>query len=502
MKKNSTSEHPQLNEYTVLTFISLIGAFLFFFRIGNQSLWLDEALTLNIAENWHHMWQILTQTEPYMWTYIILLHFWMKLGMTESFLRSLSALFGVATVPMVFLLGRKLFTPAVGLLSAFLISINTFFIRYAQEIRAYSLLVFITTVLSYIYVRLIEKPTITRRVLYIVLSSLSIYTHQFAIFIILSQSLSLFFIYKWRRALRFLFPIVVGVELLCLPLIFIRVPLLGSTSWIDLPQSSDIYNLVVALAGGNQFLFFLESFVIVYGFIYIWKINNDRQRRQEWSYIFTLCLLLLPIIVVIAVSYVYKPIFVPRYLIIILVPFILLTSKGLMSLGRPPRYIILTIVLICSTMVSAQWYGLRKFDNTPNTMLLPKDDWRGATNYVLTHSSKSDAVIFFPYYVQAPFNYYVHQFAKNKVVSSLPSILELASQPYTVDGKTPRPNEALIREFNQRYQYVWLILSHNSSIKLGRNTQTKQIENLIEHYCEKGIYIQFTFVNVIKYTCR
>ncbi|MBI3385479.1 glycosyltransferase family 39 protein [Candidatus Gottesmanbacteria bacterium] len=488
-----------LKSYKLLILVSLLAAFLVFFRIGSQSLWLDEGLTLNIARNWDHMWYILGHSEPYMWTYMVLLHYWMKLGVSEGYLRGLSALFAIGTIPFMYALGRKLFGSSVGIMAALLLSINTFFVRYAQEIRAYSLLVLFSTILSYLYILMLENPTRTRRVGYIAIASLSIYTHQFAVFVILSHLISLFFIKNITKTLGFIFPLLTGIGLFCFPLLFIRVPLLSETSWIDLPKLSDIYNFTITLAGGNQLLLLVESLTIVSGFVYFLKKRNKAHSLQSWPYIFTVSLLFIPIILVILVSYAYRPIFVPRYLIISVVPFILLTSYGVVSMGRMSRFIILIVILIGSAAALLGWYGYYSSENAVNPILQVKDDWRGATNYVLSHASRTDAVFFYPYYIRVPFDYYADRYSKSNTALSLPSVLELASDQYTVDGMMPEPNGSLIRAVAGRSPQVWLVLSRNKSVRLKRKQQTEQIQSMLEKYYLVGERIAFTNIEVLKY---
>lgn len=487
-----------LKPYKSLILVSLLGAFLVFFRIGRQSLWLDEGLTLNIARNWNHMWYILSHSEPYMWTYVVVLHYWMKLGYSESYLRGLSALFAIGTIPFMYALGRKLFNPSVGIMAALLISINAFFVRYAQEIRAYSLLVLASTILSYVYVLMLENPTKARRVLYIAIGALSIYTHQFAVFIILSHLISLFFT-KNYRALGFIFPLLAGIGLLCSPLLLIRVPLLSETSWIDVPKPSEIYDFMVALAGGNQLLLLVQSLMIASGFVYFLKKRRKSHVLQNWHYIFTVSLLLIPVALVILVSYTYRPIFVPRYLIVSVVPFILLASYGLVSMGRMSKFFVLLVILAGSAAALSGWYGYYPTENRANPILQPKDDWRDATNYVLSQATGADTVLFYPYYTRVPFEYYLDRYSKSNTTLPLPSVPELASGPYTVDGPMPEPNASLIQAIAGRNSQVWLVLSHNKSVRLGRIQQTEQIERMLETYYRNGGSISFTNIEVMKY---
>jgi hypothetical protein len=64
----------------------------------------------------------------------------MGLGDSAARVRAFSAFTGTLTVPVLYLLGRRLVGRNVGLLAAFLLSISPFHVRFAQETRMYTLL--------------------------------------------------------------------------------------------------------------------------------------------------------------------------------------------------------------------------------------------------------------------------------------------------------------------------------------------------------------------------
>ena len=118
------------------------------YRLGVDSLWYDEAVSALLArkplpEMWAH-----TARDIHPPLYYALLHFWQMLaGDSEYSLAFFSLWFGVAGVALVAYLGRRLFSNRVGLLAALFMAINPFSIWYAQEVRMYSLGVFLTLLL-------------------------------------------------------------------------------------------------------------------------------------------------------------------------------------------------------------------------------------------------------------------------------------------------------------------------------------------------------------------
>jgi 4-amino-4-deoxy-L-arabinose transferase-like glycosyltransferase len=111
--------------------------------IGDQSFWLDEAFSVVHARA--GLMHILSsgfewETNPPL--YYMLVEIWTSLfGDSEAAARSLSALIGAATVPVIFAIGRKLLSPGAGFVAALLFAIAILQIDYGQEARQYALLV-------------------------------------------------------------------------------------------------------------------------------------------------------------------------------------------------------------------------------------------------------------------------------------------------------------------------------------------------------------------------
>ncbi|MGB9593692.1 MAG: glycosyltransferase family 39 protein, partial [Anaerolineae bacterium] len=149
--------------WLLLALVLALAAFLRFYRIGAQSLWNDEGTSAALALR---DLAIITRDAAhdihpplYYW----LLHFWVRLwGVSELALRSLSALLGVGTVALVFLIGEALFGAQVGLLAAFLAAISPFQVYYSQETRMYMLLAAVASLGTYALVRYMQAEAFHR----------------------------------------------------------------------------------------------------------------------------------------------------------------------------------------------------------------------------------------------------------------------------------------------------------------------------------------------------
>lgn len=122
--------------------ILLLALALRVWDLGARSLWFDEAseywvATAPFAEILHAV--SVGSGDPPLFSF--LLHFWMKLGTGEAWLRALSVLASLAGVAGMMVLGRRLGNISTAVAAGLLAAVNPPDIRYAQEVGQYALMV-------------------------------------------------------------------------------------------------------------------------------------------------------------------------------------------------------------------------------------------------------------------------------------------------------------------------------------------------------------------------
>ena len=126
----------------LLAGITAIGFILRVWEIDTKGLWLDEAFSVWLG--WQPLGEMLSwlvRIDQHPPLYYALLHFWIKLaGDNPDDVRMLSAILGTLTIPVMFLLGRRLMGTTVGLLAALILALSPFHVRFAQETRMYTAL--------------------------------------------------------------------------------------------------------------------------------------------------------------------------------------------------------------------------------------------------------------------------------------------------------------------------------------------------------------------------
>src|SRR5207248_3731615 len=129
--------------------LTALAAVLRFATLGHQSFWLDESYALGDIR-FHSLsgmlgWMRVHEMTPPL--YFFAARGWTHLfGTSEVGLRSLSALLGTATVPLVYLAGATLRSRRLGLVAAGFAAFSPLLVWYAQEGRNYALLVFLAAI--------------------------------------------------------------------------------------------------------------------------------------------------------------------------------------------------------------------------------------------------------------------------------------------------------------------------------------------------------------------
>ncbi len=149
----------ELDEYApwLVLIITLIGGGLRVLLLDKNGLWLDETFSLWIANHGvGDMLPWITRLDQHPPLYYLLLHYWTALaGDSPYYARLLSVLFGAGTIPIIYLIGRRLSGAVVGLAAAAFLALSPFNIYFAQEARMYTLLAFNAAVALYALVRLL-----------------------------------------------------------------------------------------------------------------------------------------------------------------------------------------------------------------------------------------------------------------------------------------------------------------------------------------------------------
>src|SRR5919112_3417645 len=240
----------------------LLAGSLRFYGLEIQSLWNDELLSWDSA-NRDTLYEVIegllaVEQEVHPPGYFVLLHFIEEyFGESEWVLRFPSAVAGVLSVLVIYLLGRRLYSPREGLIAALLTAVLQTPVYFSQEARTYSLLLLFSMLATYFWVALVRDLAYRSRVSvyealgYILSAAAASYLHYFGLYLIGLQGLGAALLFVRRiRPLGYI-SLIYGLILFAyLPWLLVVLSDLGHfgtamslrMKWLSSPEPSHVWN--------------------------------------------------------------------------------------------------------------------------------------------------------------------------------------------------------------------------------------------------------------------
>lgn len=200
--------------------ILALGALLRVAQLDFQPLWWDEGYSVFFATRDFGTMLARTAIDIHPPLYYAFLQAWLGLfGAAAATLRVLSVLFGVAAIPLLYLVAQKLFDRRVGLVAAFLLALSPLAIYYSQELRMYGLVALLALASVALQLKILEtefaNPNSTRAapgvrfhlvtILYLGSAAALLYTQYLGAFLIVAQSIVVLYLEyraRWKLNLR------------------------------------------------------------------------------------------------------------------------------------------------------------------------------------------------------------------------------------------------------------------------------------------------------------
>jgi mannosyltransferase len=370
------------NVLWALAGLTALGIAVRFATLGVQSYHHDEVITAArvIPGSFAEMFEQVKTSESNPPLYYVLAWGWAKLfGTGEVGLRSLTALFGAATVPVAFLVGRELANARAGLLAAALVAVSPMLIWYSQEARSYALLVFFGALALLFFVRALRTGNGRDLGLWALASALALCSHYFAVFAVAIEAVWL--LVALRTRWRLVLPVLAGVVVVGLALLPLIATQMNPThiGWIDhSPLSTRLFETggsflmgetghVIAQPPRERYAA-IPALLIGIGLLLAALRGSSRERRAAAM---GLALGLGVVLLAAAIALAGSDYLVERNLLGALVPFLLAAAAGFAA-SKARRAGLVLAILLC-----AYWLA---FDvHVARTLNLQRPDVREVT---------------------------------------------------------------------------------------------------------------------------
>jgi hypothetical protein len=256
----------------------------------------------------------------------------------------------------------------------------------------------------------------------------------------------------------------------------------GQVDWIRPLTASTIYGFLLELTGNRPLLLLYFIFCSMAMLTVIRTPSNLRDKYELWGHLFVALWALAPLAVTMVYSWVIRPVFVSRYLIISLPALALLAGAGISRLKRPWLQAAILLVMLS---LSARAISLLYLEH-------PKHDWRSATQYVLSECQTGDGAVFYLDPGRKAFSFYVERLAGNRTGLTVLELFTPAHGRVRLDL-----NEPLLLSLPGRYDRLWLILNADR-VFLDRSDRD-QIVGTIENNYTKVQERDFIGIRVLLY---
>ena len=384
-----------------LTGIVLLAAA---WHLGTSGLSNDEAATWAISgHSFSDLYHVLTTSggDRGAGLYYVVMHLWIQVfGTGEIALRLLSVVAAVATVAPLYAVGRRLVDRRAASAALLLFVSSPFYLTYARDARTYAFATFLVVVASWAFVRAVESETSRDWILYAIVASVSVYAHWFAGLVVLAHYASLVSVEPRRVAWRRVGMSAAVLAVLTSPIAILV--LFGSNNgidWIAPLNVGELETLASNFTGTGARLAQLV-FLVVLAAGFVSTVAATRRNRAAGAArvpALVATWFLIPLLGTLAIS-VFKPVLIPRYLIVALPGFALLLGLGLSRLTRKrvvPMFAGVVVLVVLGAPGYATSWGQAKGER-----------WSEIERTVSRDARPTDAIVVFPASSTFAFSYY------------------------------------------------------------------------------------------------
>jgi mannosyltransferase len=364
--------------------------------LADHSLWYDEAFSVLFAQSdVSTMLSGTVSAVEHPLLYYLTLKVWLTIFGASAFaMRLWSVTTGVATIGLIYLIGRDLFSQQTGLAAAFITAIAPFHLQYSQETRMYSLLALLLTGATWCYIRGSGKgvaryaptnddshvnPNWRWWLLFGVLAGLAMHTQYLAAFYLAALGLFPLFKRDWRTFAQVTVGAIIAVIIFSPFLISLptQIANLSANYWISRPTLAQLFKSLVIFVGGyHEFpptltliiyggALFLVVFLLVQIVFYMRRPRRSSESDNE-NLLFVLWLFIAPIIFMWVFSQ-FIPVYLERALIAsVLMLYLLLawlfTRAGMPRLIQGLLMLIMAVVFVIGDRAQ---YQVNSFPYSP-----------------------------------------------------------------------------------------------------------------------------------------
>jgi|GEM_PF-4397869 len=147
------------HQYLILALLMVLAAAVRLFWLDHPHLWMDEIFTwVYTRESYAHHFALSRTSDLHPPLHTVMLKGWISLfGESRVAMRMLSVLFGVFTLPAIYLIARYRTNPRIAVIACLFLALNPMNVHYSREARAYAALSFFLLWAIYFFLALVRE---------------------------------------------------------------------------------------------------------------------------------------------------------------------------------------------------------------------------------------------------------------------------------------------------------------------------------------------------------
>ncbi len=373
--------------------------------LGSREIWYDDAFSILLSGQSLASIVSGTAADTMPPLYYFLLHFWMAAGHSLIWIRLMNLLLSLGVVGLLYLVVSALFDARAGLWAGVLAAISPFQIYHAQEVRMYALLALTLLGYTWFFIRLWQSNNpsgdaapegsqgpISRTELrrspgvrwkslgpelpawkwagLIACGAASLYTHNLAAFTLVAPNLYLLLRRQWRLLGRLLAAQVL-MGLLFLPwLVFVpgQISKIQTAFWTPRPGPVELIQAIVQFNASLPLPGLWMMAAVLFSFLILTVVLIEGLHKSERSAGLGLlaAFALVPPALLFAASYLMRPVFVPRGMILSSLAYYGLAGAIIGRTRRKGIGACLAVLFALSALISLPYqYRYNEFPRSP-----------------------------------------------------------------------------------------------------------------------------------------
>lgn len=466
-----------------------------------RGLWFDETFSVAVAQlPWLQGWQLVARTDAHPPLHYQLLHLWIRLGDSPQVIRSLSVVWGVVTVAVVYRFSKHLGGRRLATVSAILVSTSALAIHASVEARMYSLLTLAAAMATLSLWQATNRTSLWWWIAYSFAMAVGFYTHYLSFLLVPAHCV---FIVSFRQrsssAALWFVAALAGAAVAYIPwwphLVYQVIQgRANSTLSGAMPAAAPLDMLAVSSFGG--YVFGLGGYLVGQARWSWWQLLpfvpfiglvllGARHQQRGGAQVLLLATWTVPIVLLLVASLVrgvhhaftrYASFVEPFYAIML--------AQGVIAIAAGSRRRIALAVAALAFVVVLNLMVLARESSDPRYQ---PHDWAGATKYVDQQWQPRDALILYPPTTRLAFAYYFKRTGiqavtllppraeavstRSELVAALPAlsklfpdadriwlVLTVPAAPGSVDALLAWLERTYVRRDAKDFNYIWVFL--------------------------------------------